>query len=265
MSQVQIEPIAHIHTNLSGKFGLPRQAGVVPELSGVLTFTPGYRAPEALRGLEGFSHIWLIWGFSESAKEEHHGFFGDAPYAATVRPPRLGGNERRGMFATRSPFRPNDLGLSVVKLEQILLPASMIGEETDARFNKNGDLIRYKSQLPDGPQIIVSGVDLMDGTPIYDIKPYMPYSDSLPDASSGFTCSGPDLKLKFGNEPEFHEMALSIGLDEEMEAELVGILRNDPRPQYQKDPERIYGLTYGGHDVRFRISEKDELTIVEID
>lgn len=260
-----IEPIAYIHTNLTGKFGLPRQAGLVPELTGVLTFTPDYRSADALRGLEGFSHIWLLWGFSESAKEEHHGFFGDAPYAATVRPPRLGGNERRGVFATRSPFRPNDLGLSVVKLEQILLPASMIGQETDAKYNPGADLIRYKSVLPDGPQIIVSGVDLMDGTPIYDIKPYMPSSDALTDAAGGVFRLASDLRLTMVNEDFFHEQALAAGLDEEMEAELTGILRNDPRPQYQRDPERVYGLTYGGHNVRFTISEDDELTLVEIE
>lgn len=262
---MNIKPIAHISTNLSGKFGLPRQAGVIPELTGVITFEPAYRAPEALRGLEGFSHVWLIWGFSESAKEEHYGFFGDAPYAATVRPPRLGGNERRGVFASRSPFRPNDLGLSVVKLEQITLPVSMIGEENDTKYNPGAELIRYKSSLPDGPQIVVSGVDLMDGTPIYDIKPYMPYSDSLPDASSGFSSGKSDLKLKLGNAEELHELAVAAGLDEEMEAELVGILRNDPRPQYQRDPERVYGLTYGGHNVRFTISESDVLTIIEIE
>ena len=260
-----IESIAHIHTNLTGKFGLPRQAGVVPELTGVLTFTPEYRCADALRGLEGFSHIWLIWGFSETSKEEHHGFFGDAPFAPMVRPPRLGGNEYKGVFATRSPFRPNSLAMSVVKLEQILLPASMIGTEFDSKYNRNADLIRFKSQLPDGPQIVISGVDLMDGTPIYDIKPYMPYSDSLPDASSGFAFGMADLKLTMANEDFFHEQALAAGLDEEMEAELTGILRNDPRPQYQRDPERVYGLIYGGHNVRFTISEDDELTLVDIE
>lgn len=234
---MNIEPIAYIHTNLSGKFGLPRQAGVIPELSGVITFEPAYRCADALNGLEGFTHIWLLWGFSESAKEERHGFYGDAPYAPMVRPPRLGGNERKGVFATRSPFRPNNLGLSVVKLECI-----------------SEDL-----------ELLVSGVDLMDGTPIYDIKPYMPYSDSIPEATSGFTAGATDLKLKLGNPSELHEYALSSGLDEEMEAELTGILRNDPRPQYQRDPERVYGLTYGGHNVRFRISETDVLTVLSIE
>ncbi len=260
-----IEPIAHMQTNLSGKFGLPRQAGVIPELSGVITFTPDYRSADALRGLEGFTHIWLLWGFSESAKEEHHGFYGDSPYTPTVRPPRLGGNTRRGVFATRSPFRPNNIGMSVVKIEQILLPTSMLGEETDAKFNPNGDLIRYKSSLPDGPQIIVSGVDLMSGTPIYDIKPYMPYSDSIPDAASGFTSTAGDLKLELANSEEYHDFALAAGLDEEMEAELVGILRNDPRPQYQRNPERVYGLTYGGHNVRFQIDEENRVTVVGIE
>ncbi|MBR1699567.1 MAG: tRNA (N6-threonylcarbamoyladenosine(37)-N6)-methyltransferase TrmO [Bacteroidales bacterium] len=231
---MNIEPIAHIHTNLSGKFGLPRQAGVIPELTGVITFEPDYRCADALRGLEDFSHVWLLWGFSESAKEKHHGFYGDAPYAPMVRPPRLGGNERKGVFATRSPFRPNNLGMSVVKLERI-----------------TEDL-----------ELVVSGVDLMDGTPIYDIKPYMPYSDSLPEASEGFTCASPDLKLTLVNAGDLHEFALAAGLDEEMEAELTGILRNDPRPQYQRDPDRVYGLTYGGHNVRFRISDTDALTVL---
>lgn len=144
-----IEPIAHMHTNLTGKFGLPRQAGVVPELTGVITFEPDYRCADALRGLEGFSHIWLLWGFSESAKEEHHGFYGDAPYAPTVRPPRLGGNLRRGVFATRSPFRPNPIALSCVRLAGV--------EQT----KEHGTVLRIR------------GADLMDGTPILDIKPYI--------------------------------------------------------------------------------------------
>lgn len=265
-----IEPIAHIHTNLTGKFGLPRQAGVVPELTGILTFEPDYRCADALRGLEGFSHIWLLWGFSEALGEDCHGFYGDAPYAPTVRPPRLGGNERRGVFATRSPFRPNGIGMSIVKLERICLPVSMIGEENDASFNGGQELIQYKSVLPEGPQIVVSGVDLMDGTPIYDIKPYMPYSDAIPDAASGFATGLTDLKLTLSNEEELHGFAVDAGLDEEMEAELIGILRNDPRPQYQRDPDRIYGLTYGGHNVRFRITDKpdpapSEVTVIEIE
>ena len=270
MAQHIIEPIAHIRTNLTGKFGLPRQAGVVPELTGVITFEPDYRCADALRGLEGFSHIWLLWGFSENDTEDLHGFYGDAPYAATVRPPRLGGNLRRGVYATRAPFRPNDIGMSVVKLECLYLPATMISEENDEKYNKGQELIRYKTVLPEGPQIIVSGVDLMDGTPIYDIKPYMPYSDSIPEASSGFTTGATDLRLKLVNEEELHTFAVAAGLDEEMEAELVGILRNDPRPPYQKDPDRIYGLTYGGHNVRFRIDDKpeplpSEVSVIEIE
>lgn len=265
-----IEPIAHIHTNLSGKFGLPRQAGVVPELTGIITFTPDYRCADALRGLEGFSHVWLLWGFSESAKVEHHGFYGDSPYSPTVRPPRLGGNERRGVFATRSPFRPNDIGMSVVKLEQLIFPMTMIDEENDAEFNDGWlhdgkDLILYKSILPDGPQIIVSGVDLMDGTPIYDIKPYMPYSDSIPDAASGFTTGAPDLSLELTNADEFHGWLERAGFDGAMEAELVGLLRNDPRPQYQRNPDRIYGLTFGGHNIRFQIDLENRVTVVEVE
>ena len=243
---------------------------MVPELTGVITFEPDYRCADALRGLEGFSHIWLLWGFSENDTEDLHGFYGDSPYAATVRPPRLGGNLRRGVFATRAPFRPNDIGMSVVKLECLYLPATMISEENDEKYNKGQELIRYKTVLPEGPQIIVSGVDLMDGTPIYDIKPYMPYSDSIPEASSGFTTGATDLRLKLVNEEELHTFAVAAGLDEEMEAELVGILRNDPRPPYQKDPDRIYGLTYGGHNVRFRIDDKpdplpSEVSVIEIE
>ena len=236
---MKIEPIATMHTNLTGKFGLPRQAGVVPELSGVIEFEKAYRSSDALRGLEGFSHIWLIWGFSESVIEEKHGFFGDAPYSPTVRPPRLGGNERRGVFATRSPYRPNDLGLSVVKLERVELGAE--------------------------PKLYVSGVDLMDGTPIYDIKPYMPYSDAIPTATEGWVCAAPELKLSIANRDFLHEQCVAAGLDEEMETELAGILRNDPRPQYQHDPDRVYGLTYGGHDVKFKISENSVVTILVIE
>ncbi|MBQ2437280.1 MAG: SAM-dependent methyltransferase, partial [Clostridia bacterium] len=152
----------------------------------------------------------------------------------------------------------------------LYLPATMIGEENDEQYNPGQELIRYKTVLPEGPQIVVSGVDLMDGTPIYDIKPYMPYSDSIPEASSGFTTGATDLRLKLVNEEELHTFAVAAGLDEEMEAELVGILRNDPRPPYQKDPDRIYGLTYGGHNVRFRIDDKpdplpSEVSVIEIE
>ena len=236
---MNIEPIAVMHTNLTGKFGLPRQAGVVPELGGVIEFEEAYRNADALRGLEGFSHIWLIWGFSESVRDNQYGFMGDSPYSPTVRPPRLGGNERVGVFATRSPFRPNNLGLSVVKLERVAGGAE--------------------------PQLIVSGVDLMDGTPIYDIKPYVPYSDALPNAAGGFTTSAPELRLTLGTPEVLHTLAVAAGFDEEMEAELTGLLRNDPRPQYQHDPDRVYGLTYGGRNVRFRISEEDVVTIMSID
>lgn len=235
---MKIEPIATMHTNLTGKFGLPRQAGVVPELSGVIEFEKAYRSPDALRGLEGFSHIWLIWGFSEAVKEEQHGFFGDSPYSPTVRPPRLGGNERRGVFATRSPYRPNNLGLSVVKLERV-----------DA----------------DGAALYVSGVDLMDGTPVYDIKPYMPYSDAIPNATEGWACSAPELRLSLANKDFLHEQSVAAGFDEEMEAELTGLLRNDPRPQYQHDPSRVYGLTYGGRNVTFTISENSVVTLMGIE
>lgn len=256
-----IHAIAYMRSDFPTKFGIPRQSGLVEELRSTIVFTPEYRNPDALRGVEDYSHLWLIWQFSEAVRQG---------WSPTVRPPRLGGNTRMGVFATRSPFRPNDIGMSVVKLEGLYLPATMIGEENDEKFNPGQELIRYKTVLPEGPQIVVSGVDLMDGTPIYDIKPYMPYSDSIPDASSGFTTGATDLKLKLANEAELHAFAVTAGLDEEMEAELVGILRNDPRPQYQRDPDRVYGLTYGGHNVRFRIEDKpeplpSEVTVIEIE
>lgn len=221
--------VAHIETNLSGKFGVPRQSGVSSTLTGRIVFEPEFRNPEALRGLDGFSHIWLIWEFSEAVRP------GEQP-PVTVRPPRLGGNTRMGVFATRSPFRPNNLGLTVVKIESIDLGA------------------------PDGPVITVSGVDLMDGTPIFDIKPYIPYADSVPDAKGGYTDHLPDLTLQV-NFPE----ELLQKIPEDSREELTGILQHDPRPQYQSQPDRVYGLTYLGMDIRFQIDDTTKtLTVVEI-
>ena len=205
-----IEPIAYFHSPLKSKFGVPRQAGIVRELRGQIVFEPAYRNAEALRGLEDFDYVWLIWGFSENVEAEKH---------ATVRPPLLGGNERRGVWATRSPFRPNNLGLSSVRMERI----------------------------EDGV-IHVLGADLMDGTPIYDIKPYLEYVDSHTEVRSGFV-----------DERQWQE--LNVEMPEELQRQfapdelqaLLAILRQDPRPHYHDDPQRMYGMPFSGRDVRFRV------------
>ena len=217
--------IAHIHTDFPTKFGIPRQSGIVDALRARIVFEPEYRNPDALRGLEGFSHIWLIWQFSEGIRDT---------WSPTVRPPRLGGNTRMGVFATRSPFRPNPIGLSSVKLEQVEL------------------------HTPDGPVIAVSGADLMDGTPIYDIKPYLPYADSHPDAEEGFARPVRDIALQVDIPPEW----LACVPEERREA-LTGVLAHDPRPSYQNDPERVYGMAFAGMEIRFRVQD-DVLTVCEI-
>ncbi len=228
-----MKPVAILHTNLKGKFGLPRQGTVNPGLRSTVVLEPEYRNPDAFRGLSDFSHIWLIWEFSdviakrEQAKEPY-------TFSPTVRPPRLGGNRRLGVFATRSPNRPNPIGISAVKLEEVRLEG------------------------PDGPTLVVSGADLMDGTPILDIKPYIPYSDSIPNAAEGFTAGLSDLSLHV----EFPKPLLNR-VQEENREELLGILSHDPRPQYQRDPSRIYGLSYLNFDVKFRI-EGDVLTVVDL-
>lgn len=220
-----VEPIAHIKSDFSSKFGIPRQSGLVDELEAKIIFEPQYRVPEAFRGLEGYSHIWILWQFSECADKE---------WSPTVRPPRLGGNKRMGVFASRSPFRPNSIGLSCVKLISI--------DETE----ENGTVVT------------VSGADLLDGTPIIDIKPYLPYVDSHPDASGGFA-----LQEKEGSlEVNFPRELLSIIPHDKQEA-LTAVLKQDPRPQYQNDPERVYGLEFAGFDVRFKIRD-NLLTVVEI-
>lgn len=218
---ISIEPIAFFHSPFSSKFGIPRQSGLVEELTGRIVFEPKYRDVNALRGLSGFDYIWLIWGFS--ANQSSKGT------SLTVRPPRLGGNERVGVFASRSPFRPNGLGLSSVKIKNI-----------------------------DGTDIIVSGADLMDGTPIYDIKPYLPYVDSHPNAKGGFTDSREWKKLNV-DIPD----SIRKDLTEEQVEELSGILSLDPRPHYQKDPDRIYGMPFYRHDIHFRV-EGDTLIIIDI-
>lgn len=213
--------IARIHTPFNTKFGIPRQSGVAAEVKGEIVFEPEYREPEAVRGLEGFSHIWLIWCFSESVTDK---------WSPTVRPPRLGGNVRMGVFATRSPFRPNPIGLSSVELEKIELTSDR------------------------GPVLHVRGADLMDGTPIFDIKPYIAYADSHPDALSGFLGAATFKKLR---------VTLPDGVSEPLPEGLIDVLSNDPRPRYHDDPERVYGMQYAGHEVKFRVSG-DKLTVLSI-
>ena len=206
--------IARIHTGFPTKFGIPRQSGLVRDLKAMIVFEPEYRNPDALRGIEEFSHLWLIWGFSAVEQEG---------WSPTVRPPRLGGNVRKGVFATRSPFRPNPIGLSSVRLEKI-------------------------ESTADGMVLIVSGADMMDGTPIYDIKPYLPYTDSHPDAAGGFA----EPLRDYGLEVCFPEPLLEQ-VPEQLRSALLGILRQDPRPSYQHNPSRIYGLEFSGLEVKFRV------------
>lgn len=222
---MEIKPIAHFRSPFATKFGIPRQSGIVPQLRGRIIMEPQYASAEALRGLDGFDYLWLVWGFSANA---------GAPVHLTVRPPRLGGNARMGVFATRSPFRPNGLGLSSVRLEGVSVDTA------------------------EGAVITVSGADLMDGTPIYDIKPYVAFTDSHAAARSGFadTERWGTLKVKYDNE--------TLGCMDGAEAEaLLRVLEQDPRPQYHDDPQRIYGMPYGQWDVRFRGAD-GILTIVEI-
>lgn len=220
-----IEPIAHIQCDLPTKFGLPRQSGLVSELTARIVFEPKYRDPVAFRGLEGYSHLWLIWGFSQNHRDS---------WAATVKPPRLGGNKRMGVFATRSPYRPNALGLSSVTLTGITMDEKL------------------------GPVLTVTGADLMDGTPIYDIKPYLPYTDSHPHAIGGFADEFVDYRL----EVDFPEELLKKIPQDKQDA-LMGILAQDPRPSYIDDPARRYGFNYLTYDVRFTVAG-DRLTVVEI-
>ena len=220
-----LKVIAHIHTAFPTKFGIPRQSGLVDSLRGEIVFTPEYRNPDALRGLEAFSHIWLVWQFSGAVRDT---------WSPTVRPPRLGGNTRMGVFATRSPFRPNPLGLSSVQLEKIEL-------------------------RPDtGPVLIVRGADLMDGTPIYDIKPYIPYADCHPDAAEGFTGQTQLLHLNVECAP-----ALWARVPAAEQEGLRGVLAHDPRPSYQHDPQRVYGMEFAGLEVHFQV-DGETLTVTDI-
>ncbi|MBO4590531.1 MAG: tRNA (N6-threonylcarbamoyladenosine(37)-N6)-methyltransferase TrmO [Bacteroidaceae bacterium] len=225
--------IARIHTDFPTKFGVPRQSGLVPELKARIVFEPPYREATALRGLEGFDFIWLIWGFSANDTPEVTGE-GDAEWA-TVRPPRLGGNTRMGVWATRSPFRPNGLALSSVKIERIEL------------------------DTPEGPVITVSGADLMDGTPIYDIKPYITFTDSHPEARSGYV----DTHVKPTLSVDFPYSLLSL-LPADKRHAAIGVLEQDPRPSYQTDPERIYGIAFAGFDIRFRVDAELHATVVDV-
>lgn len=214
-TDVPMQIIARIHSDFPTKFGIPRQSGLVDALKSVIVFEPEYRKPEAFRGLEGYSHIWIIWQFSKAVRDS---------WSPTVRPPRLGGNARMGVFATRSPFRPNPLGLSSVRLERVELESKC------------------------GPLLYVAGADLMDGTPIYDIKPYLPYTDSHPEATGGFAAQPPvgDLQVDFPSE-------LWEKVAPEHRDGLWGVLAQDPRPAYQKDPHRVYGLEYARYEVRFSV------------
>ena len=220
-----LHPIAHIQSDFPAKFGIPRQSGMVPILRAKLIFTPPYRDPNALRGLADFSHLWLIWGFSGVEPK---------PFSPTVRPPRLGGNVRLGVFATRSPCRPNPLGLSAVAIEKL---------EEDPKL---------------GPVIHLLGADLQDGSPVYDIKPYLPYADAIAEAKGGFAEEVPRPTLKVDASDEH----LALLPPDKREA-LLAVLALDPRPSYQENPERVYGLSFAGFEVKFRISG-DILTIIDL-
>ena len=215
---MELKVIAHIRNDFPEKFGLPRQSGLVESVTGRIVFEKAYRDPNALRGLEEFSHLWLIWGFSRSEWK--------TDWSPTVRPPRLGGNKRMGVFATRAPYRPNPIGLSCVTLEDVQL------------------------QTGEGPVLIVGGADLLDGTPIYDIKPYLPYVDAHPDARGGFGSEKKDYALQV----EFPDELLTRVPEEKRDA-LIGVLEGDPRPSYQDDPSRVYGVAFAGMNVKFTVAE----------
>ena len=222
---MEITPIAYIKSDFPEKFGIPRQSGLVEELTATVIFQPPYRVPDALRGLEGFSHLWLIWEFSQARREG---------WSPTVRPPRLGGNKRLGVFATRSPFRPNPIGLSCVRLLEV------------------------RQDREQGTVLVVSGADLLDGTPIYDIKPYLPYADCKPEAVGGFAARPKGADLAVDCSP-----ALLDRVPEDKRAALLAVLAQDPRPQYQDDPDRVYGMAFAGLEVKFRVAG-ERLTVTEI-
>ena len=225
MENVNIQVIARMKSDFATKFGIPRQSGLVQQLRSTIVFEPEFRNPDTLRGIEGYSHLWLIWQFSEAVRTE---------WSPTVRPPRLGGNTRMGVFATRSPFRPNSLGLSCVRL---------LGVEHTEKY---------------GTVLHVGGADLMDGTPIFDIKPYIPYADCQTDAVGGFTDHADDYLLEVNFPPE--QLTL---LPEDKRDVAIAVLSHDPRPSYQRKPDRVYGLTFAGFDIRFTVCDKI-LTVTEV-
>ena len=230
-----MQPIAHIETCFPSKFGIPRQAGIV-DTPGRIIFEPPYRVREAVRGIEGFDYIWLIWQFSKSIPSSTKSTKqSPTPWSPTVRPPRLGGNERMGVFATRSPFRPNPLGLSSVRLLRV---------EQDEKL---------------GPVLYVSGADLMDGTPIYDIKPYLPYTDSHPNARSGFATRPAERLMEVVCPPILLER-----LPSKLRQPLLDVLAHDPRPQYQHDPDRVYGMAFNHYNILFRADDDTQITVVDI-
>ena len=220
---MELKVIARIHTEFPDKFGIPRQSGLVPSLRGEIVFEPEFRTMDAVRGLEEFSHIWLLWEFSQAKKDG---------YALTVTPPRLGGKIRKGVFATRAPYRPNPIGLYSVQLERIY-------------YDKKR-----------GPVLVVLGADLLDGTPIYDIKPYLPYADAHPDASGGFgeAHREDEIQVVFSEE-------LLIRMPEHLRESAQAVLRQDPRAAYNKKPDYVYGMSFGGYDIRFVI--EDEVLVVK--
>lgn len=222
---MEFNPVAHIRSDFPEKFGIPRQSGLVDALTATVVFEPDYRDPSAFRGLEGFSHLWLIWEFSQARR---------VGWSPTVRPPRLGGNRRLGVFATRSPFRPNPIGLSCVRLVEL----------------------RQDREL--GPVLIVAGADLLDGTPIYDVKPYLPYADCKPEAVGGFAARPKEAELEVDC-PD----SLLAAVPEDKRAALLAVLAQDPRPQYQDNPDRVYGMSFAGLEVKFRVERKG-LTVTEI-
>ena len=223
---MDMQPIAHIHNDYTAKFGIPRQSGLVEQVESTIVFQPEYRNADALRGIDGYSHLWLLWVFSEAIRDT---------WSPTVLPPRLGGKTRMGVFATRSPFRPNPIGLSSVKL---------VGVELHG---------------PQGPVLHVAGADLMDGTPILDIKPYLPFTDSHSDAIGGFSDPVRDYAL----EVVFPDQWLNQ-VPQRLREPVLGLLAQDPRPSYQNDPERVYGVAFGGYDFRFRVRD-GILTVCEVE
>ena len=223
---MEMKPIAHIRNDYTAKFGIPRQSGLVEEVVSAIVFEPEYRNAEAFRGLEGWSHLWLIWIFDQAIRDT---------WSPTVLPPRLGGKTRMGVFATRSPFRPNPIGLSSVKL------------------------VDFDLHTKEGPVLYVAGADLMDGTPILDVKPYLPYTDSHPDAKGGFA----DPVREYHLDVVFPEEWL-CQVPERLRTPVMGLLAQDPRPSYQNDPERVYGVAFGGYDFRFRVNEM-VLTVCEVE